>query len=77
MHNLDEEICFCAHVTRRKLVNFIRTRNPQKPEQLSECLGAGTSCGFCRGMLRKVFEEAMGELVSPPQAPSVSSEKSL
>jgi bacterioferritin-associated ferredoxin len=57
MDDLDAEICFCQHVTKRKLLNFIARRRPARSEQLSECLGAGTACGFCRSRLRALFLE--------------------
>jgi len=34
--NLDEELCLCFHVSRRKVVNFIRIEKPKRPAQLSE-----------------------------------------
>ena len=57
MNDLDSEICFCQHVTKRKLLNFMAKRKPTRYEQLSECLGAGTACGFCRTRLRAMFLE--------------------
>ena len=55
MH-LDDEVCLCFHVTKRKLINFIRIEEPQRAAQLSECFGAGTGCGWCRNYLRRLFE---------------------
>lgn len=55
---LDDELCLCFHVTKRKVVNFIRIEKPRVPGQLSECFGAGTGCGWCRPFLRKLFEQA-------------------
>lgn len=52
----DDEICYCYHVTLRKLQNFARRRKLQKPSQMSECLGAGTGCGWCIPFLKKIFE---------------------
>ncbi|TWT47361.1 (2Fe-2S)-binding protein [Botrimarina hoheduenensis] len=54
----DEELCLCFHVTRRKVENFLRVEKPQAPAQLAECFGAGTGCGWCRPLLRKLFEAA-------------------
>lgn len=59
--DLDEELCLCFHVTRRKVVNFIRVEKPKRPAQLSECFGAGTGCGWCRPFLKRLFEEAVDE----------------
>jgi NAD(P)H-nitrite reductase large subunit len=54
---LDDEVCLCFHVTKRKLVNFIRVEKPKRAGQLADCFGAGTGCGWCRAYLRKLFEQ--------------------
>jgi NAD(P)H-nitrite reductase large subunit len=54
---LDDELCLCFHVTKRKVINFIRVEKPRAPSQLSECFGAGTGCGWCRSFLRRLYEE--------------------
>jgi len=50
----EEDICVCHHVSLRKLQNFIKRENPEVTSQLSECLGAGTSCGWCIPFLKKI-----------------------
>ena len=55
---LDDELCLCFHVTRRKVINYLRIEKPKKAAQLSECFGAGTGCGWCRPFLEKLFERA-------------------
>ncbi len=55
--DLDAKICYCFHVTRRKLVNFMRRRQPKVPSQLSECGGAGTGCGWCIPFLKQIFHQ--------------------
>ena len=55
---LDEELCLCFHVTKRKVVNFLRVEKPKRAGQLSECFGAGTGCGWCRPFLRRLFDES-------------------
>ena len=55
---LDDEVCLCFHVSKRKVLNFIRVEKPRRPGQLSECFGAGTGCGWCRAYLRHLFSEA-------------------
>ena len=57
---LDDELCLCFHVTRRKVLNFIRVEKPRRPAQLSECFGAGTGCGWCRPFLKKLLERSTG-----------------
>jgi len=56
--DLDDHICLCFHVTKRKIVNFIRVEKPRRASQISECNGAGTGCGWCRTFLQQYFDEA-------------------
>ena len=42
---MDDHLCLCFHVSKRKVVNFIRIEKPLRVAQLSECHGAGTGCG--------------------------------
>jgi bacterioferritin-associated ferredoxin len=57
--DLDDELCLCFHVTRRKVINFIRVEKPRRAGQLSECFGAGTGCGWCRPFLQTLFQRAV------------------
>jgi bacterioferritin-associated ferredoxin len=66
---LDDELCLCFHVTKRKVVNFIRVEKPRRPAQLSECFGAGTGCGWCRAYLRRLFEQQRGQAVEAEPTP--------
>ena len=54
---LDDTICYCFHVTKRKIMNFIRIHQPRRASQVSECGGAGSGCGWCVSYLKKYFEE--------------------
>jgi bacterioferritin-associated ferredoxin len=54
--NLDDELCLCFHVTKRKVLNFLRVNKLKRASQMSECYGAGTGCGWCRPYLQKLFE---------------------
>jgi NAD(P)H-nitrite reductase large subunit len=54
MHD-DDEVCYCFHVRKRKILNFLRVRQPKRVSQLSECGGAGTGCGWCIPYLKKFF----------------------
>jgi NAD(P)H-nitrite reductase large subunit len=58
MMDLDAKVCYCFHVTRRKLVNFVRQRRPKVASQLSECGGAGTGCGWCIPFCQQIFNQA-------------------
>jgi bacterioferritin-associated ferredoxin len=56
--DLDAKVCYCFHVTQRKLLNFIRVEKPCVASQLSECGGAGTGCGWCIPFLKQLFQPA-------------------
>jgi bacterioferritin-associated ferredoxin len=59
--NLDDKVCYCFHVTRRKLVNWARHNAPKVPSQLSMCGGAGTGCGWCIPFLKQIFRQGQAE----------------
>jgi bacterioferritin-associated ferredoxin len=50
----DDTVCFCFHVSLRKIENYCRQERPQVPSQISQCLSAGTGCGWCRPMIRHI-----------------------
>jgi NAD(P)H-nitrite reductase large subunit len=56
--NLDAKVCYCFHVTRRKLLAFLRVEQPRVASQLSQCGGAGTGCGWCIRFLKQLFEQS-------------------
>lgn len=53
---LDDEICLCFHVSLRKLLNFAIRNKPAHASQMSDCLGAGTGCGWCRATLAQIAQ---------------------
>lgn len=55
---LDAKVCYCFHVSRRKLENYVRQTKPKVPSQLSLCGGAGTGCGWCIPFLKQIFQQA-------------------
>ena len=59
--NLDDKICYCFHVTRRKLENFVRICQPKVPSQLSDCGGAGSGCGWCIPFLKQLHRQGTGD----------------
>jgi bacterioferritin-associated ferredoxin len=69
--NLDDKVCLCFHVSRRKLVNWVRLHSPRVPSQLSECGGAGTGCGWCIPFLKQIFKQGTpaGGEASPGREP--------
>lgn len=54
----DDKICYCYKVRYRKLWHFARRVRPKRASQMSECLGAGTGCGWCIPILKKIHEAA-------------------
>ena len=58
--DVDDELCLCFHVSRRKIVNYVRLAKPRVPSQLSQCGGAGTGCGWCIPFLRRLFAQETG-----------------
>lgn len=64
----DRIVCLCFHVSKRKVLQYLRTNSPAKPSQLSECFGAGTGCGWCRPFLEKLWESEQPETVELPSA---------
>ena len=71
--DLDAKICYCFHISRRKLVNFMRQTKPKVASQLSQCGGAGTGCGWCVPFLKQIFKQSQEgggtelELVAPEE----------
>jgi bacterioferritin-associated ferredoxin len=68
--DIDEELCLCFHVTKRKVINFLRVEQPRRVGQLSECFGAGTGCGWCRLYLKRLFDAAAAGGEIDAQIPS-------
>jgi bacterioferritin-associated ferredoxin len=56
--DVDAQVCYCFHVSQRKLLNFLRLEKPRVASQLSECGGAGTGCGWCIPFLKQLFQQA-------------------
>ena len=67
---LDDEICLCFHVSKRKLINFLRVEKPRRAGQMSDCFGAGTGCGWCRSMLQHYFDAAVAGGQTTPDEPT-------
>ncbi len=66
----DAKVCYCFHVTKRKLLSFIRVERPRVASQLAQCGGAGTGCGWCVPFLRQLFEQGRSaelETLSPAE----------
>lgn len=64
---LDDKICYCFHIKKRKILNFIRLHQPKRASQISECNGAGTGCGWCISYLKRAFEQAQNSGTIPQE----------
>lgn len=73
----DDTVCFCFHVTLRKIETFCKTQKPQVPSQISDCLSAGTGCGWCRPLLVKLHAHYCGEQVPWWRKPADAGASSL
>lgn len=63
----DDHVCLCFRVSQRKLVNFMARERPTVASRLSECLGAGTGCGWCVPFLRRLHAQwTAGEAPTMP-----------
>ncbi len=68
----DDHVCLCFHVPLRKLRTYLKNECPQKASQLSECLGAGTGCGWCVPFLEELHRRyEAGEALELGEAPEV------
>ncbi|RLS54764.1 MAG: (2Fe-2S)-binding protein [Planctomycetota bacterium] len=70
---LDDEVCLCFHVSKRKLVQFMRVQKPRRATQLSLCSGAGTGCGWCVKILQRLFDQ--GQTGDDDRLPEPTSEE--
>lgn len=61
----DDEVCLCFHVTQRKVVSYCRRENPPVASLISQCLSAGTGCGWCVPFLRKLHEQVRAGVPQP------------
>jgi len=57
---LDDTLCYCFHITQRKIRNYIRIHRLRRASQVAECGGAGTGCGWCIPYLKRCFEQQTG-----------------
>lgn len=71
----DDELCLCFHVSKRKVIQYIRVRKPKVASQLSECHGAGTGCGWCRPFLKRLMEEPNPETADLPDPESYAANR--
>ncbi|MEL6110942.1 MAG: (2Fe-2S)-binding protein [Planctomycetota bacterium] len=73
--NEDQPICLCFDVSRRKVIQFLRTQKPKAASQMSECFGAGTGCGWCRKFLEQLWQSQHPEAESFPDAETYAQQR--
>lgn len=67
----EDEICYCYHVSLGKLVNFAKRTQPRRASQMSQCLGAGTGCGWCIPILKRIHEQCSDGACSSEEVDAV------
>jgi bacterioferritin-associated ferredoxin len=53
----DDEVCLCFRVSLRKVRTFLAREDPPVVSLVSECLGAGTGCGWCVPFLKHLHRQ--------------------
>ena len=53
----EDDVCLCFHVPLGKVTRFIQREDPPVASLISECLGAGTGCGWCVPVLRMLHRQ--------------------
>lgn len=66
--NDDDKVCLCFHVSKRKIVNYCKREHPPVASLISDCLSAGTGCGWCVPFLKSLHKQSL-EGVEAPDLP--------
>ena len=61
----DDHVCLCFHVSQRKIVNFCKRERPPVASLISECLSAGTGCGWCVPFIKDLHKQVMDGVEEP------------
>ena len=56
---IDAKVCYCFHVSKRKILSFIRHEKPKVASMISECGGAGSGCGWCVPFLKQIHAQCL------------------
>ena len=67
----DDHVCLCYRVPKRKIVKFCQRERPAVASLISECLSAGTGCGWCIPYLESLHEQVQRGEADPdlPHSP--------
>lgn len=58
-HHVEDELCICFHVSRAKVIRYVKREKPRFASMISDCLSAGTGCGWCVPYLTKIHEDVL------------------
>ncbi|QQE11888.1 (2Fe-2S)-binding protein [Planctomycetota bacterium] len=61
----DDHVCLCYRVSKRKIVNYCKRERPPVASLISECLSAGTGCGWCVPYLKHLHKQALENNPNP------------
>jgi len=53
----DDHVCLCFRVSLRKIRAYLEREDPKVASLISECLDAGTGCGWCVPFLEHLHEQ--------------------
>jgi bacterioferritin-associated ferredoxin len=68
----DDRVCLCFGVTLRKIRAYMDRENPQVASLISDCLSAGTGCGWCVPFLKELHRQHQtGEGLGPDGEPDL------
>jgi NAD(P)H-nitrite reductase large subunit len=69
MHE-DDHVCLCFRVSKRKVVGYCRRERPAVASLISQCLSAGTGCGWCVPHLKSLHRQVAEGVAEPDVAMS-------
>ena len=52
-----DHVCLCFGVSLGKIQNYLKREDPKVASLISECLGAGTGCGWCVPYLKDLHQQ--------------------
>ena len=53
----NDHVCLCFGVSQGKIQNYLSREDPKVASLISECLGAGTGCGWCVPYLKDLHKQ--------------------
>jgi len=53
----DDHVCLCFGVSLGKIQSYLAREDPKVASLISECLGAGTGCGWCVPYLKDLHAQ--------------------